>query len=195
MNHLQAIDQGAKVGVPYHEIARKVFLTYPTQVFVGAEEQQYEILNEISEFFSIPIMCIHVVGSAKTGKSFHKSQDFIPGSSDLDVGIIDSSLFIKHMELVFTQSKGYFDRTSFPMRNGVSSFQDYISYLSRGIFRPDLMPVGPERARWNDFFGRLSGKHNKLFRSISAAIYLSQNFFEQKQRSAIKNYLQNRPIL
>jgi len=194
MDHLQAIEEGVKAGTPYNEIVRKIYLTYPTKAFVGAEEQQYKILNEISEFFEVPINCIQVAGSAKTGRSFHKKQDFNPGISDLDIAIIDARLFLKYMEHVFAKSKGYSDQTSFPVRDGSSTYEEYVRYLGRGIFRPDLMISGPERANWNNFFSKLSDKHSNLFSSISAAIYLSQTFFESKQRSAIKSYLNNRPI-
>jgi hypothetical protein len=194
MDYLQAIEAGIKAGVPYHEIARKIYITYPTSAFVGAEEQQFEVLNEISVFFGVPISCIHIAGSAKTGRSFHKKRDFIPGVSDLDVAIVDTPLFVQYMEIVFTRSKGYFDRSTFPIRRGSSTYEEYVRYLSRGIFRPDLMTICPDRAHWNDFFTRLSDKHNKLFKSINAAIYLSQSFFESKQRSTIKSHIENRPI-
>jgi hypothetical protein len=73
-------------------------------------------------------------------------------------------------------------------------YEEYIQYLARGIFRPDLMPAGPDRAAWHNFFGKLSDKHSDVFKSISASVYLSQAVFEQKQRSAIKNYQADRPI-
>jgi hypothetical protein len=194
MNHIQAIEAGIKAGVPFTEIARKIYITYPTLAFVGAEEQQYEVLNEISQFFGVPISCIQVAGSAKTGRSFHKQQDFVPGISDLDVAIVDASLFVRYMELVFIKAKGYSDKTGFPVRKGLSTYEEYFRYIARGIFRPDLMTVGPERAQWRDFFSKLSDKHTTLFGSISAAIYLSQSFFEYKQRTAIKSYVEYRPI-
>ena len=188
MDHLQGIDVGLNAGTPYHEIARKIYLTYPTKAFAECEEQQYEIFNEISTYFDISITCIQVAGSAKTGRSFHKKQDFVPGTSDLDIAIIDTRLFAKYAEIVYRGCKGGADLTKFPLRNGASTSRDYFQYLARGIFRPDLMTVGHERAAWNSFFSQLSQKHTKLFGSISAAIYLSQTFFEGKQRSAIKNY-------
>jgi hypothetical protein len=194
MDHLKAIDIGVKAGIPYHEIARKIYLTYPTKAFVGAEEQQYDILNEVSVFLDVPITTIQVAGSAKTGRSFHKGEDFVHGSSDLDIAVIDARLFTKYVEIVFKRSKGYSDQTGFPIRNEKSTYEEYVRYLSRGIFRPDLMTVGAERAHWNNFFGRLSGKHTNLFGTINASIYLSQIFFENKQRSSIKFHLENRPL-
>lgn len=194
MDHLEAISEGLKQGKPFHEIARKVFLTYPTKAFVGDEERQYKILNEIASRFDIPIHNIHICGSAKIGRSFHKRRDFAAKESDLDVAILDARLFTTCVESVLSVSKGYSDRTGFPIRDGVSVYDEYIQYLARGIFRPDLMPVGPDRAAWHNFFGKLSDKHSDLFKSISAGVYLSQAFFEQKQRSAIKNYQADRPI-
>ena len=194
MNHLEAINAAIAAKTPYTEIVRKVFLTFPTQAFVGLEDHQYAILNEISEYFGVPITAVHVTGSAKLGRSLHKRTDFRAGESDLDVAIIDTRLFVNYMEIVLRRSKGYSDRSVFPIRDGQSTQEEYIRYLARGIFRPDLMPTGPERADWQNFFGRLSGMHAKLFRSISAAIYVSQSCFEAKQRSAIRHHAENGPL-
>lgn len=67
---------------------------------------------------------------------------------------------------------------------------EYLMYLARGIFRPDLMPKGPQRAEWKNFFGHISARHSALFKSISAAVYISQSCFENKQRSVIKTRAQ-----
>lgn len=186
MDHLEAIDAGLAAKRPYNEIVRKVFLTYPTKALVGDEERQFDILNAVSDYFNVPITCIHVAGSAKLGHSVHKKTPFTPGQSDLDLAIIDSRLFTWHLELGLRLSKGYSDGTTFPLRDGKSTADEYLQYLARGIFRPDLMPVGVERANWSNFFGLITAKHTAVFRSISAAIYLSQGCFESKQRSAIK---------
>lgn len=194
MDHLEAIEVGLAGGRPHAEIARKLFLTYPTKVLIGDEERQFRILDAVSVRFGVPIMNIHVCGSAKTGRSFHKRTDFSPKNSDLDVAIIDARLFASCLEEGLRLSRGYSDQTRFPMRAGGSTFEEYRQYLARGIFRPDLMPVGPYRANWNDFFVALSNSHSDLFRSITAGVYLSQACFEQKQRSVIRNYLADRPI-
>jgi hypothetical protein len=186
MNHLDAIDAGVTARRPFHEIARKVFLTYPTKAFVGYEEQQFEILNDVASHFLVPITCIQVAGSAKLGYSLHKKTSFIPGVSDLDLAIIDGPLFARYLEIGLKLSKGYSDGTVFPIRNGVPAMSEYLRYLTQGIFRPDLMPTGHQRADWSNFFGQLSVRHSALFKSISAAVYISQSCFENKQRSAIK---------
>ena len=186
MNHLEAIDAGIAAKRPYNEVARKVFLTYPTKAFVGHEEHQYDILNDVAQYFGVPIITVQVAGSAKLGYSIHKKAEFSFGQSDLDLSIIDSQLFARYLALGLNISKGYTDGSSFPIRDGQSTQSEYLRYLTKGIFRPDLMPTGQPRADWNNFFGQLSSRHSELFRSISAAVYLSQSCFESKQRSAIK---------
>lgn len=194
MNHIESIEAGLSANKPYNEIIRKVYLAYPTKAFIGNEERQYIIMNEISCFFNIPIICIQIAGSAKTGRSFHKQRDFTPGDSDLDVAIIDASLFQRYMEAIFKETKGYSIRTGFKIRDGKSVADEYIAYLTKGIFRADLMPSGEARISWNKFFGTLSSEHGDLFKSINACIYFSQLFFENKQRSIINNYIENKAI-
>lgn len=65
MNHLESIEAGLKDKTSYNEIARKIYLAYPTKALIGDEERQYQILNDISCFFNVPIMSIQVAGSAK----------------------------------------------------------------------------------------------------------------------------------
>lgn len=196
MDYIQSINIGLSQNRPHTEIVRKVYLTLPTKALIGDEERQFAILNEISEYFNVPIINIQVAGSAKTGRSFHKASIFTAQVSDLDIAIIDSRLFQYYSELVFKVTKGFTDRTKFPFNNGTPTFayNQYISYISKGIFRPDLMPFGPERAEWRKFFGKLSAKHKDLFKSINAGIYMSQVFFEQKQSSIIKDYISNKVV-
>jgi hypothetical protein len=194
MDFLSAIRKGKSAGLSLSKIARKIYLTYPTHAFVGEEERQYVIVDSIADFFSVPINAVQVAGSAKTGHSFHKSSVFVPGCSDLDVAIIDSGLYSKYMERVCAITRGYKDRSKFPVSQKSSTVDTYLSYLSRGIFRPDLMPMGRERSNIMDFFGLLSSRHGDLFSSINAAIYLSQGFFEVKQRSAISKFLEKEAL-
>lgn len=192
MDHIQGIEAGLASMTAHTDIARKIFLTYPTKAFLGAEEQQYQVVNAIAVHFDVPITSVQVAGSAKTGRSFHKKKDFVAGASDLDVAIIDARLFIKYAETVFKASKGFSDLSVFPVQQGGSSYADYMNYLGRGIFRPDLMTIGSERAAWNNFFGNLSALHTSLFRNITGCLYLSETFFASKQRSVIKGYLEDK---
>lgn len=194
MTHLESIEEGLKANRPHNEIVRKIYLTYPTNVLVGNEERQFQILNEISEYFNVPITNIQVVGSSKIGYSFHKRTKFNSLTSDLDIAIIDGNLFQQYTEWVFKNTDGFADRTGFPFLDGKSTYQQYINYVAKGIFRPDLMPTGKKRLNWLKFFGQLSSKNKDLFKSINAGIYLSQTFFEFKQTSNIKEYILTKPI-
>ncbi|WP_164112366.1 MULTISPECIES: hypothetical protein [Sphingobacterium] len=188
MNHLESIDKGLAERKSHVEIVRKVYLTYPTKAFIENEERQYDILNEISLFFDIPINHIQVCGSSKVGRSFHKTSTFKPKISDLDIAIIDPSLFTQYSEIVFKLSEGFQNLTKFSSSKG-NSFANYSSYISKGIFRPDFMPSCQQRAAWFKFFSELSLKHNDYFKSINAGIYQSQTFFEFKQVKNIKDYI------
>jgi len=189
MNYFEAVKAGADAKVSYTAIARKIFLTYPTFAFIGDEERQYVICNEIAVFFDIPISSIHVAGSAKIGRSVHKGRDFLPGKSDLDIAIVDMRLFSRYMEHVCGVSKNYTDLTRFPVVGGASTYESYLKYLAKGIFRTDLMVSGQERAKIHNFFGLLSSRFSDLFSSINVAIYMSEAFFENKQRSVIKSII------
>ena len=70
MNYIESIDTGLAENRPHSEIVRKVYLTFPTMAMIGDEERQFKILNEISQYFHIPIVNIQVVGSAKTRTKF-----------------------------------------------------------------------------------------------------------------------------
>ncbi|MFN8775501.1 MAG: hypothetical protein ACK5XV_01930 [Flavobacteriales bacterium] len=194
MTHLESIDEGLKANRPHNEIVRKIYLTYPTSALVGNEERQFKILNEISEHFNVPIMNIQVVGSSKTGYSFHKRTAFNAVTSDLDIAIIDPILFQNYTEWVFKNTKGFTDRTGFPLIDEKSTYQQYVTAIAKGIFRPDLMPTGKKRLNWMKFFGQLSSKNNDLFKSINGGIYLSQTFFEFKQASNINEYIIAKPL-
>lgn len=191
MNEFGPIDLGISAQRPLVEIARKIYLTYPTNAFVGNEEREFVIINKISEFFKIPIMNIQVTGSSKTGRSFHKKTTFNSTSSDLDVAIIDRDMFQKYSEWAFRITNGYMDLTKFT--NGKQdNFRQFCSNIARGIFRPDLMPSGTERASWFKFFADLSRENLDLFKSINGCIYFSQTFFEFKQIYNINEYLQTK---
>lgn len=194
MNYLKSIEKGLSERKSHREIVRKVFLSFPTKAFIGNEERQFIILNEIALYFKIPLNSVQIVGSAKTGRSFHKDSVFSPENSDLDVAIIDANLFLKYSEFVFNQTKGFRNRSDFPIRDGKSVFEQYKFYISKGIFRPNLMPSGKKRANWNKFFGKLSYSNKDLFKSINAGVYLSEVFFEYKQTKIIEKYIEKKAV-
>src|ERR1041384_100371 len=98
MKYNQAIAAGIEQKLSPYEIARKLYLCYPTRVFVDLEELEFEILNDISLHFGIPFNHVQVVGSAKTGFSYFQNKAFVPGESDLDIALIDLNLFTQYCE-------------------------------------------------------------------------------------------------
>ena len=193
--YLSEINICLKNNTPYNSIVRSIFLTYPTFVFTGKENIQFFILNKISEFFKIPIMNIQVVGSSKTGHSLPNNTIFDSISSDLDIAIIDVLLFQKYTDCVFLKTEGFTDLTSFKRdHQGEADYKLYLKCISKGIFRPDLMPNCPEKIEWFYFFKQLSIEYKNLFKSINAGIYFSQTTFEFKQVSSIIKYKENNRI-
>lgn len=191
MLHKEAIVKDLRLSKSYNLIARKIYIGYPTNIFIGREDMQFDIFNQISEEFKIPLHCIQVTGSSKTGFSYFKNREFIPGESDLDIAIISLNLFNKYSEFVFSFTKGYSDLSKFPVKNGVNYFTQYTKYLARGIFRPDLMPMCKEKTDWFTFFNTISSQYYELFKSINAGIYASQYFFEYKQADNIQQFAEN----
>jgi hypothetical protein len=186
-------EEGIEIGIEKKQrnevIARKIYLSFPTNVFVGKEELQFEITNTIANKFKVPLTAIQIVGSAKTGYSYYKNQEFKPGESDLDVSIVSKELFISYTEKVLIETKGFKDLSSFGRnRDGKSNFDSYRAYINKGIFRPDLMPTCDAKNKWFNFFNKLSENYFELFGSINAGIYLSQKFFEFKQADNIDFY-------
>ena len=58
-------DDGIKLGIQQsssdHEIARKIYLCYPTQAFINNEEIAFDILNRVSTNFNIQFTNVQVV--------------------------------------------------------------------------------------------------------------------------------------
>jgi len=185
MKYHDALKNGIAQRRPPAELARKLFLSYPTSVFVDNEELQFEILNDVSNHFKIPYMNVQVVGSAKAGFSYFNNYDFKPGKSDLDLAIIDINLFTQYSEIAYSVTQKYNNLTRF---SSVDTYRSFVKYLAKGIFRPDMMPKSFEKTAWFNYFNKLSTNYYKLFRDINAGIYANQFFFERRQESVVADY-------
>lgn len=188
----QKLDQkiGALIGVsaPHRFIARRLFLYDFASVFANDADRGFLILNRVCEQFKVPFSAIRIVGSAQTGYSYYSERDFVPGTSDLDIAIISSTLFQYYSQEVYWMTQGYSDLSHFPRRSGISVAQDFREYLSEGYFRPDMMPESTLKNEWFGFFNRLSNRHTDLFENINGGIFLSKPFFEMKNASIVKAY-------
>lgn len=188
-NYREIVDADLKAGTAHREIARKIFLSYPTYAFVGREDVQYQIFDAVAKYFDVPITSVTVAGSAKTGFSFLNRTAFRVGDSDLDIAVVDPTLFQRYVELVYNITNGYRNESGFNRdENGKSVAASYKSYVAKGVIRPDFLPSCKQRYQWYKLFGDLSRKHAADFRSVTGAVYLSHVFFEIKQSQAISTY-------
>jgi len=179
--HRAAIE---KEGAAFWNVKR-VYLSYPCSYFADRPEEQFDIFNRVSTEFRVPFSSIRICGSAHTGYSFSKSRPFLLGESDLDLSIVDARLFQETLEHCYERSDG-FRPDKFPRGKDNGSLRNqFLSYSGRGIIRPDLMPTGPERQKHWNFFNKLSSDYARSFKSISAAIYLSEGIFVMKQRTSL----------
>jgi hypothetical protein len=191
MKSIDGIKSGLSNKDTKRVIARKIYLSYGTEIFKENEDKEFYIKNSISDQFSIPFSSIEIVGSTKTGLSFFKEKVFEKGISDLDIAILSLPLFNLFSEIVHELTKGYSDLTIFPMYKGYSTAQQFRKGLSNGFVNPFFMPKCELKSKWLDFFNSLSNSHFDLFKNINGGIYASEYFFEFKQEECINQYIKN----
>lgn len=191
MKSLDGIKSGIERADCSRTIARKIFLSYTTEIFRGDEDVEFYIKNAISVGFDIPFSSIEIVGSGKTGISFFKDYEFIPGKSDLDVAIISLPLYNKFCEISHQTTSGYTNLSYFPNFKGQRTDKQFIKGLSRGFVNPFFMPNCELKSKWLDFFNNISNDYFELFKNINGGIYSSEYFFESKQSECIEEYLKD----
>lgn len=172
-------------------IARRIYYLSKTAAFEKEPDRELQVYQNVSKFFDIPFNSIQIVGSAKTGISLIKNTPFTAECSDIDIAVVDQSLFMHYVEKAFTISEGYVRNDLFPKNriDGQPTTRSFKEYLAKGIFRPDLMPYCPERAEWMTFFSKLSSGHREFCSGMSAAIYASSVFFEWKQKIVVDKFI------
>lgn len=196
MDYAGLIERAAIAKRPLLELSSELFLLGPTHGFVGWEEQSFALFQSIARFFRVSVRSVHVCGSAKLGFSPTKLTAFANGASDLDIAIVDAGCYQWYVETILAKTKNYRDWTLFKRGDdGRSSFDDFKFYVSKGMLRPDLMPNIPERGEWLRFFREITRVHKERFKSISAAVYLSDAMFAMKQTDALQNYIEQKGFL
>ncbi len=164
---------------------RKLYLSYPNSVFKDLEDIEFSLFERMRLHLSVPFSSIKIIGSAKTGFSAFKKHDFDPLRSDIDVAIIDANLFVRCMDLGLSITEGKYAPIHFPMYRGENTRSQYIKNLGRGMIRPELMPLGPDRQSWLNFLGTISAEFMKYASEITVAIYISEAAFIQKQTDTV----------
>lgn len=201
LDYANLIERAAKSQRPLYELSNDIFILGPTASFSGWEENSFELITSIANFFNVSVRTVHFCGSAKLGFSPIKLHNFVEGKSDLDVAILDAHCFRRYHELVLLETKQMRFRHKFPWRQDrqsgerVSMYDSFMSYIAKGVFRPDLMPDMDEKVAWLSFFNELSRTHKGRYRSISAAIYLSDVAFNLKQADALQSFVEKKGFL
>lgn len=195
-DHRQNLDKNRLSRTTSREMARKLYLSYPTCALADDPETEYAIRNRFAYLYSVPLSGVQIIGSAKTGFSLIKKSVFDPKTSDLDVAIIDARIFQEFWEDSFETSRGFeANRFQDPYKDGqviVGAGKDrFLSYLQRGIIAPEYLPPGHLRQRLIADAERISSNYRQHFAKISAFFYASELFFQNKQQDAIDKHWQD----
>jgi len=198
-DHRQNLDKNRQDRTSSREMARKLYLSYPTCALSNDPETEYVIRNRFASLYKVPLSGIQIIGSAKTGFSLVKKSSFSPKTSDLDVAVIDGRLFHEFWEDAYETSRGFEEnRFQDPIQHGKvivgGGRSRFLSYLQRGIIAPDYLPPGHLRQRLIADADRISTHHKQQFAKISAFFYVSELFFQSKQQDAIEKHWQQTPL-
>lgn len=165
-----------------------IYLSNFPACFQGNEHRWHQLKMRVASHFSIELASIKLAGSGHLGQSAFKKTPYNPQRSDLDLAIISSNLFSKYLSWVITSTNSFQNTSSFPRlrkgESGVESFKFYVS--QRGMIRPDLLPAGKFKSEWMDFFNEIRTEYNDVCAELTAAIYLSEDCFIQKQIPTIR---------
>lgn len=194
-DHRKNLDQNRRNRTSSREMARKLYLSYPTCALVDDPETEYKIRNRFALLYAVPLAGVQIIGSAKTGFSLVKNSAFTLKRSDLDIAIIDARLFQNFWEEAYEISRGFEEnRFQDPVLEGKivvgGGKARFLSYLQRGIIAPEFLPPGNLRRRLIEDAGRISLDYNQHFKKVSAFFYASELFFQSKQQDAVDKHWQ-----
>lgn len=157
---------------------------YSTLGPVLDNEQQAALRREISNHLEVSVRDVVLVGSAKLGFTLRAKRgrptfSHFGDSSDIDIAIISSSLFLKYWQETFTHwlGAGEWERAG-----------KFRKYLFRGWLRPDMLPRDAEfplSKAWFEFFRALQAGGAYGGYKIAAGIYLNEHFWEEYVGSAL----------
>lgn len=198
MDRHAVIDFEFARGAKSDAIARRVYIVEFPAALKDYSAEFFDIIERVRDFFGVPINDIRLGGSAQSGYSFHENRPFVLGQSDLDLAIVNTSLFEKYLRIVQArivpdpESVPTPNQSLFPTRRGNSVYNQFLKKVAiEGALFPQLMPICPEVQDIIDFQNRLSEMYTRFFKDISVVFFLSCAFFEFRQRSNIGRYLNN----
>ena len=187
MDYQEQIDECLSNDTPLDDIVRRFFLVHPTYAFTGNLIVADDILNRVSVNFSIPINDILVCGSAKLGFSLYKGTSYNPGSSDIDLAIINNKLYCDGFNRVLSETRNYSKGHLFRDRN----LEKYKYGISLGMINYNFMPEIELKKDLLKFFDEMSIDYRNLFSSVSCCFYMSEDNFKQKQINGLSKWKNN----
>jgi hypothetical protein len=150
---------------------------------------EFEIKDAIAAHFKCDYQAVVFCGSAHLGFSPVKDTDFCPGSSDLDVAIIDMALFQNNWIELVDMTLAFTDMTPFGAmpEGGVRAARVQEMLARRGLLHLKDMPRRRPFSDDLNFLRQLSRKFSRLFSSINVSFYMNEYAFCVKQDTAMQN--------
>lgn len=184
MLYKQQITECLDNDIPLNDIVRRFFIVHPTHAFNDELTVADDILNRVSINFKVPINDILVCGSAKLGFSLTKDTPYKPGTSDLDLAIINNSLYCNLFNKVLIETENY-SRGDLFRKN---SLQRYKYGINLGMINYNFIPDIPLKKELLVFFDEISRDYRNLFSGISCCFYMSEDNFKLKQVNGLKKW-------
>jgi len=171
--------------------ARRIYLDHPSYAVAGKRDVEFEIKQELAEYFNIPFGRVTFCGSAHLGFSPRKGTRFTPGESDLDVAIIDTDLFQRYWQITNDVTKAFNDLTGFSIyrnpQNTIDALKEMI--VKRGVIFLDKMPKCQQSDRDASFLYSISAAYTNYFKKITVAVYMNEYAYCWKQNAALQALL------
>lgn len=159
------------------DILSKYILCGEPYIFGGDVGQYSRLKTQIAKHFSIEIIKIYMVGSAKLGFSIAKTKLWKPfdDDSDIDMVIISENVFDQFWENLSDLNTSLYNRSE----REEEKFNSFLKYFFRGWIRPDFLPIRHEKTQeWLDYFKSLSYKEFGPYK-ITGAIFRNEFFFRK----------------
>jgi hypothetical protein len=172
------------------KLSKHEFFLDNAAYFADKKDLYFEIRDKISRILHVDPLEIKVCGSAYWGYRFSSGAAFSPGSSDLDIGIVSSTLFCRYMSEIRDLTKNFTDQTFFPQgQKSVSAFELFRDYaFKKGIINPSNTPLTDTRRLLDGASKAISAGYLDHFEKISFLIYDSLSAFSVKQAAAAQKF-------
>lgn len=169
---------------------QRIFLEEPSHCTAHERSIEFAIKRSISDYFAVPYRSVVFTGSGHLGFSPHKGTLFDPRTSDLDVAIIDITLYQEYYELCIEHSRAFTDLTGYTYRGGAKSANLLQEYIARkGMIPLWKMPSCETVLEDEAYLAGLGEKYRHVFAGISVVLFISEYAFCWKQASAVKQLM------